>query len=177
MPIFLYWRSVGNLPHVCKSWLNCLHVIRRGAVYSTSAYKGIPTTFQLRRGIAARASFFLFSNGREGCKANKTQYVWKKLLYWQLFWPAWQWLMWATVKYGNQMYAMPQIRHGMMVPILPHLKLFRCTLKAVIPKVASLFTFTMAKNTSSSKIPGFAFKGSLDSASMVTGTWLGSTFY
>ena|GEM_PF-2134714 len=80
MPIFLYWRSVGNLPHVCKSWLNCLHVIRRGAVYSTSAYKGIPTTFQLRRGIAARASFFLFSNGREGCKANKNTIRMKKII-------------------------------------------------------------------------------------------------
>lgn len=64
MPIFLYWRSVGNLSHVCKSWLNCLRAIWRGAVYSTSAYKGIPTTFQLRRGIAAHASFLLYDSLR-----------------------------------------------------------------------------------------------------------------
>lgn len=33
--------------------------MRRGAVYSTSAYKGNPTTFFLRRGIAVHASTFL----------------------------------------------------------------------------------------------------------------------
>ena len=42
-----------------RSWLICLHVIGRGAVYSTSAYKGNPTTYSLRRGIAAHASFFI----------------------------------------------------------------------------------------------------------------------
>ncbi len=54
-----------KLTHVCKSWLNCLHVIRRGAVYSTSAYKGNPTTFYLRRGIAVHA--LLFINGSWDC--------------------------------------------------------------------------------------------------------------
>ena len=48
-----------KLTHVGKSWLNCLRAIWRGAVYSTSAYKGNPTTFYLRRGIAAHASFIL----------------------------------------------------------------------------------------------------------------------
>ena len=57
MPIFLYWRSVGNLLKYARSWLNCLHVIGVELFYSTSAYKGNPTTFQLRRGIAAHASF------------------------------------------------------------------------------------------------------------------------
>lgn len=59
MPIILYERSVGNLLMNARSWLNCLHAIRRGAVYSTSAFKGIPTTFSLRRGIAAHASIYI----------------------------------------------------------------------------------------------------------------------
>lgn len=59
-----------------RSWLSCLHVIRRGAVYSTSAYKGNPTSFYLRRGIAVHASFIIIGR-RTVDRFNKTM---KKLI-------------------------------------------------------------------------------------------------
>ncbi len=79
MPIILYWRNVGNLLKYARSWLNCLRAMRRGAVHSTSAFQGNPTTFYLRRGMAAHASTFNSHDGRQGCRAGtRTQSIMKR---------------------------------------------------------------------------------------------------
>lgn len=59
-----------------RSWSNGLHIIRCGAVVSTPAYKGNPTTFYLRRGMTVHASFYFWGN-RTVCPTNR--FLMKKL--------------------------------------------------------------------------------------------------